>query len=96
MLRNSATFPHAGSRAFLAPDADPVRILRHNADGTAFVTMLPVAHDPRRHLDAAANRTVDAKDLFETAQLVPLPTANRRTRKALASSSAAVGRRKVA
>lgn len=94
MLRNSATFPHAGSRAFLAPDADPVRILRHNADGTVFVTMLPVAHDPRRHLDAAANRTVDAKDLFETAQLLPLPKAKRR--KTPASSSKAVGGKKAA
>lgn len=82
MLRNFATFPHAGSRAFLAPDAAPVRILRNNADGTALISMLPVREDPRRHLDAAANRTVDAADLFETAQLVPVGKPKRRTRKA--------------
>lgn len=82
MLRNASDFPHAGCRAYLAPDGDPVRVIRHNADGTSLVALLPVAHDPRRHLDAAGNRTVSRADLFETPQMVPLTKPKRRPRKA--------------
>lgn len=96
MLRNFSDFPHAGSRAFLAPHGDPVRIIRHNADGTTFVAMLPVAHDPRRHLDAAGNRTVAFADLFETPDLAAPRLPKRRKRKAKASSSAAVGQTRTA
>lgn len=88
MLRNFSDFPHAGCRAFLAPHGDPVRVIRHNADGTTFVAMLPVVHDPRRHLDAAGNRTVAFADLFETPDLAAPRLPKRRKRKAQAKPKA--------
>lgn len=59
-------FPQAGSRAFLKDSADPVTIIRRNADRSALVR-----RDPRpgegRHRDASGNTTVPLADLFATA-----------------------------
>lgn len=65
MLAEVTTFPHAGSKAYLGGTADPVTIMRRNADGTALVRMDPKPHH-RRNRDATGNRTVDIDDLHET------------------------------
>lgn len=65
MLAQVTQFPHAGSKAFLAGTADPVTIMRRNADGTALVRIDPKPHAPRNR-DASGNRTVAFDDLHET------------------------------
>lgn len=66
MLSTPAEFPHAGSRAFLATSADPVTIIRRNADGSALVR-----RDARpfsaRNRDASGNTTVPLAELFADA-----------------------------
>lgn len=65
MLAQPTQFPHAGSKAFLGGTADPVTIMRRNADGTALVRVDPRPHHPRNR-DASGNRTVTLADLHET------------------------------
>lgn len=65
MLAQPTQFPHAGSKAFLGGTADPVTIMRRNADGTALVRVDPRPHHPRNR-DASGNRTVTLEDLHET------------------------------
>ena len=63
MLAAPAPFPHAGSRAFVGATAEPVTIIRKNADGTALVRV-----DPRptegRNRDASGNTTVPVDQLY--------------------------------
>lgn len=58
-------FPHAGSQAFIKATAEPVTIIRINADGSAFVR-----HDPRPgqipNRDASGNSEIRLGDLFGT------------------------------
>ena len=65
MLAQPSEFPHAGSKAFIGGTADPVTIMRRNADGTALVRVDPRPHHPRNR-DASGNRTVSMADLHET------------------------------
>lgn len=65
MLAEVTEFPHAGSKAFLGGTADPVTIMRRNADGTALVRVDPRPHHPRNR-DASGNRTVEFDELHET------------------------------
>ena len=65
MLAESIAFPHAGSRGFLAETADPVTIIRRNADGSALVRLDPKPFHARNR-DASGNRTVPGSDLFPT------------------------------
>lgn len=64
MLSAPAPFPHPGSRGFLARSADPVTILRRNADGSCLVRRDagPFAKPNR---DASGNTTVPAGEIFE-------------------------------
>lgn len=87
MLAQVTDFPHAGSKAFLGGTADPVTIMRRNADGTALVRMDPRPHHPRNR-DASGNRTVDLDQLHQTERAA--------FDAAMASSSGAVGRKKQA
>lgn len=89
MLNVEATFPFSGSRAFLAPDAAPVRIQRVNLDNTALITRLPGAGAPYRDARllaqvASGNTTVPLDQLHETAEaaLTPKPRRAARARKA--------------
>lgn len=73
MLSQPAPFPHAGSYAFIAPDAAPARIQRTNPDGTALVTLLPGAGaSPAAaralRTNASGNKTVAMAQLFGTAE----------------------------
>ena len=65
MLAQPSEFPHAGLKAFVGGTADPVTIMRRNADGTALVRVDPRPHHPRNR-DASGNRTVPLGDLHET------------------------------
>ncbi len=75
MLQVQSKFPHAGSTAFLRPDEDRCRIVRHNpGTGTALVML---AHSR----DASATRTVDLHQLAPTeAEAWPKPARGRRVR----------------
>lgn len=66
MLRVPTEFPQAGSAAFLKGSADPVTILRRNADGTALVRVEPRPTEGRNR-DASGNTTVALADLYATA-----------------------------
>lgn len=72
MLKQTAEFPHAGSNAFLAPDADPVRIIRRNeGEHSALVALLPCHGATRAEArslasTASGNTTVDLVRLFAT------------------------------
>ena len=74
MLRTAATFPHAGSTAFVAPHGEQVRIIQNNADGSAIVA----AHQPG--IDRGASRTYRAEPgaLFPTAEAATQPAPRRR------------------
>lgn len=90
MLRTPAPFPHAGSAGFLRgnlPDeqhgrrkpgqpfpVDAVRIIRHNLDGTVFLSITG-----RRAMAeiASGNCTVPAARLFATADLAMFPPARK-------------------
>lgn len=64
MLKFAAPFPHPGASAFLRGTAEPVRILRRNADGTVLVQRTgPLA----RYDGASVERTEAAAALFPTA-----------------------------
>ncbi|MBB3034024.1 hypothetical protein [Alteriqipengyuania lutimaris] len=65
MLATISEFPHAGSRGYCVGTADPVTIIRHNADGTALVRREPRAHELRNR-DASGNTTIALDDLFAT------------------------------
>lgn len=84
MLIVEALFPFSGSRAFLAPDAAPVRIQRVNLDNTAFITRLPGAGAPYRDARqlaaiASGNTTVPLDQLHETAEAALAPQRKART-----------------
>lgn len=64
-------FPNAGSAAFVKGSADPVTILRRNADGTVLVRRDPRRFE-RRNRDASGNATLALADLFETADAAAL------------------------
>jgi len=68
MLAIATQFPHAGSAAFVRGSADPVTILRRNADGTVLVRREPRPFE-RRNRDASGNTTLSLDDLAETADL---------------------------
>lgn len=69
MLAIPTEFPAVGSTGFLSPDAEPVRILRHNADGTVLL---------RRDVPGATgNVTASAQDVFADALAAAAPAANR-------------------
>lgn len=77
MLSIPAEFPNAGAPAFLratadAPQAQPVRIIQRNADGTALVAV------QERFRKASSTRTVRLADLAATAEAAQLPPARRR------------------
>lgn len=88
MLKHPAEFPHAGSNAFLAPGADPARIIRRNeADGTALIALLPchgATRAEQRSLAsiASGNTTVDLAKLFATpGEALGLPPAGKSRRR---------------
>lgn len=95
MLQTPNTFPYPGAHCFMRPDAAPVRIIRTNLDGTAFVALQPgaamPAHQARQlRTIASGNTTVPLTDLAETAEeaivpvvpaKAPTPPAPRRARK---------------
>ncbi|MCW1985360.1 UNVERIFIED_ORG: hypothetical protein M2348_001092 [Sphingomonas sp. R1F5B] len=69
MLAIPTDFPATGSTGYLAPSAERVRILRHNADGTLLL---------RRDLPGASgNITADAGDVFASAIAAAAPAENR-------------------
>ncbi|MBX7496792.1 hypothetical protein K3172_13075 [Qipengyuania sp. 6B39] len=80
MLQQPADFPHNGSQAFLAGTADPVTIIRRNADGSALVRRDPKPHQ-RRNRDASGNTTVPFADLHETEAAAMAPATKRRRKK---------------
>jgi hypothetical protein len=59
MLAIPTQFPAAGSLGFLAPKADPVRIMRRNADGTLLLSL--------DRTGASGTVTAPADDVYETA-----------------------------
>lgn len=65
MLKFKAPFPFNGCKAFLAGSADPVTVIRRNADGTSLVRMDDKPFAPASR-DASGNRTVDKDDLHKT------------------------------
>lgn len=65
MLASPTDFPHAGSRGFLAGTADPVTIIRRNADGTSLVRIDGTPLRPGSR-DASGNKTVGGDELFGT------------------------------
>lgn len=83
MLASPAPFPFAGSKAFLKDSADPVTIIRKNADGTALVR-----RDPRPgegpHRDASGNREEPLANLYadaDEAARAGLPAVKRKPRR---------------
>lgn len=85
MLRSFAEFPHAGSQAFLASTAEPVRIIRHNGDGTVLIAAQQTRANPVAHREASGNRNVPRAVLFASAdEATAPPTGKRRRRKAAA------------
>lgn len=95
MLHVPAPFPHPGSRAFVRGTADPVTILRSNADGTALVRRDPRPLE-RRNRDASGTTTLPRSDLFETPEEAALQNVPRvsRTLKRRAPASAGLAPRK--
>lgn len=84
MLNVPVDFPFAGSRAFVRGTAQPVTIIRHNADGTALVRIDPRPLE-RRNRDSTGNTTLPRTDLFATpeeAALQNTPRVSRRARRA--------------
>lgn len=83
MLHQPAPFPFPGSTGYLRGTADPVTVLRLNADETAFVRRDPRPFE-RRNRDASGSTTVPRTDLFETpeeAALQNTPRVSRRARR---------------
>lgn len=75
MLKVPAEFPYPGSIAFLAPDAEKVRIQQINADATVLVA--------RMITGASGNLTVEQDRLFRTPECVTRARlAERRRRRA--------------
>jgi len=72
MLSAHADYPYAGSTAYLAPDGQAVRVIRHNGDGTCLIAL----NGPRPLGEgASANRTIPLADLrpdYESA-VAPMP-----------------------
>ncbi|ABD25078.1 hypothetical protein Saro_0631 [Novosphingobium aromaticivorans DSM 12444] len=64
MLRTPTDFPYVGSTAFVSPNADQVRILQHNANGTVLVAF--VRHPADR--SASDTRTVDRNEIFASVE----------------------------
>ena len=95
MLQVPVPFPHAGSRAFVRGTADPVTIIRHNADGTALVRREARPLE-RRNRDASGNTTLARADLFETPEEAALQNTPRvsRSLKRRAPASAGLAPRK--
>lgn len=87
MLHIPAEFPHPGSRAFVRGTADPVTIIRRNADGTAFVRLDPRPLE-RRNRDASGNTTMPNAHLFSTAEEASLQNTPRPSRRARRSNRA--------
>lgn len=91
MLKVPADFPHAGCAAVLRlkPDvapprgmawpAEPVRVIRHNRDGTALVALTSRRFPGEL---ASGNKTVPAADLFATPEEAMFPAPCRKRRKA--------------
>ena len=79
MLSVETPFPFSGSKAFLAPDAAPVKIQRVNLDHTALITRLPCSCTPGREVRqmaivASGNTTVPLDQLHPTpAEALGLP-----------------------
>lgn len=65
MLATITDFPQAGSIAFLRGTAEQARIIRRNADGTAFISLTDRKFPSER---ASGNRTIDAADLYPDAE----------------------------
>ncbi|GAA3794760.1 hypothetical protein GCM10022600_15220 [Qipengyuania pelagi] len=65
MLSHPADFPHVGSRAFVVGTAEPVTILRANADGSRMVRRDGTRLHPASR-DASGNRTLPLSDLAPT------------------------------
>lgn len=84
MLATATDFPHAGSRAFVRGTADPVTIIRRNADETVLVRMDP-RPGQRASRDASGNRTLALDELAETEHLAVFgpdkPRQHRRARR---------------
>lgn len=83
MLATPTPFPCAGSRAFLKDSADPVTIIRLNADKTALIR-----RDPRPgegpHRDASGNREEPLANLYADANEAArggLPAVERKPRR---------------
>lgn len=68
MLAIVTDFPATGSTGYLAPNGEPVRILRHNADGTVLLR--------RDRPGASGNLTADAGDVFADAIAATAPAEN--------------------
>lgn len=85
MLHVPSDFPFTGSRGYLRGTAEPVTILRHNADGTALVRREPRPLE-RATRDASGNTTVPRADLFETPEEAALQNTVRASRRARRSA----------
>ena len=81
MLHVPTEFPHPGSRAFVRGTADPVTIIRQNADGTTFVRRDPRPLE-RANRDASGNTTLPRADLFATPEEAALQNTPRPSRRA--------------
>ncbi len=66
MLQHETEFPQVGSLGYLATTAEPARILQRNADGSILVERRQRAPGGGTSplTGAAANRRVDAGDIF--------------------------------
>lgn len=88
MLAVSAPFPNPGCTAYLRGSAQEVRVLGHNADGTATVSLQPPAimSSEQRfewaRRGASLTRTERRADLFETAHDASMVSAARPKRPA--------------
>lgn len=85
MLAVPTEFPHPGSRAFVKGTAEPVTIIRRNADDSALIRRDPRARQ-RLNRDASGNRTEPFANLCatedEAAQAgVAVPKRRRKARK---------------
>lgn len=65
MLAHLTDFPQAGSMAFLRGTAEQARILRHNGDGTAFISLTDRRFPSER---ASGNRNIELADLYPDAE----------------------------
>ena len=83
MLKCDAPFPFAGCKAFLAGTADPVTVIRRNADDSALVRMDPRAREALSR-DASGNRTVTADQLCKSEKEAFEATPPKKRRKARA------------